>query len=89
MAPFVALIVKALIPHVVGKVASVITTPKKETRMDVVMGLIRHLMTAGGGILAAKGYVDSGTVETVVGAVITLLGALWSVYDKKKEPAEG
>lgn len=30
---------------------------------EQVSGLVRHLMTAFGGIAIAKGYTDSGTVE--------------------------
>lgn len=49
----------------------------------VIAGLIRHLLTAAGGVLVAKGYLEAGIVEQVVGAIITLLGAGWSVYQKK------
>lgn len=93
MAPLVALIVKTLVTvgaqKAAEKAAEHFTQPKGQTQMEVMLGLIRHLLTAGGGALAAKGYIDAGTVETIVGSIITLLGAAWSIYDKKKaEPAE-
>jgi hypothetical protein len=53
----------------------------------IVNAVIRHLLTAFGGIAVAKGYVDSGTLETVVGAVLALIGVGWSLYDKKQNAA--
>lgn len=51
---------------------------------DAVMGLVRHLLTTGGGFLAAKGIVASSQVEPLVGAVLVLIGVAWSVINKKK-----
>ena len=53
---------------------------------EAVLGVIRHTLTAVGGYLVAKGALDVGTVETVIGAAVTLIGVVWSVY-QKKEPA--
>lgn len=50
---------------------------------EVILGLIRHVLTAGGGVLATKGVVDSETVGVIIGALITIAGAVWSVMDKK------
>lgn len=50
---------------------------------EVVLGLVRHLLTFGGGLLVTKGAVDAGTVEIIVGSVVTLVGAVWSVLQKK------
>jgi hypothetical protein len=51
---------------------------------EVWLGFARHILTFVGGLLVARGTVDAATAETVVGAVITLGGAAWSVIDKKK-----
>lgn len=51
---------------------------------EMVLGLARHLMTFGGGLLASKGYIDNGDVEMAVGAAVTLLGIVWSAIDKRK-----
>jgi len=52
--------------------------------MHVLLGILfRHLLTAGGAILIAKGVVDSATVEAVSGAVITIVGTIASVVNKK------
>jgi hypothetical protein len=52
----------------------------------IVQALVRHLLTAvGGGFLAGFG-ITGGTLEAVIGAVSTLAGVAWSVYDKRKQP---
>lgn len=48
-------------------------------------GIIRHALTSFGGVLVAKGYLDSGAVEAIVGAAMTLIGAGWSMYRKWKD----
>ena len=51
---------------------------------DMWAGIIRTLLATGGGILVAKGLVDDGTMQAVVGAVVTIVTAVWSVLSKKK-----
>lgn len=46
-------------------------------------GLVRHVLTFVGGIVVSKGYVDEQTMITVVGAVATVVGAIWSFMAKK------
>lgn len=48
------------------------------------LGLIRHILTTAGGVLASKGVIESGQVETVVGAVVVLIGVVWSVWAKRQ-----
>jgi hypothetical protein len=55
--------------------------------ITIVNAVLRHLLTTVGGFAVAKGYVDSGTLETVVGAILTLVGVGWSLYDKKQNAA--
>lgn len=47
-----------------------------------ILGLIRHILTFAGGIFASKGYIDGSEVEGVVGAVVTLVGVVWSALAK-------
>lgn len=50
----------------------------------IVQAIVRHVLTtAGGGFLVSFGL-SGGTLEAVVGAISTLAGVAWSVYDKKK-----
>jgi hypothetical protein len=51
---------------------------------ELVLGFARHLLTFGGGYIAAKGIIDQGMVNEAVGAIMTLAGLAWSAADKKK-----
>jgi hypothetical protein len=51
---------------------------------EQVLGIVRHLLTFGGGYVVAKGYFDDATLQSVVGAVVTLAGAAWSVLAPEK-----
>jgi hypothetical protein len=45
--------------------------------------IARHSLTTAGGWLAANGFLPSGTTtEAFVGAGMTLLGVVWSVWQK-------
>lgn len=56
--------------------------------METVLGLIRHLLTFGGGFLVAKGYLDEASVSELVGALTTVIGVVWSGIAKSdKFPA--
>ncbi len=50
--------------------------------MEMVFGLLRHVLTFGGGWMVAQGYFDEATIQEVVGAVMTIVGALWSMRHK-------
>jgi hypothetical protein len=47
-------------------------------------GIVRHVLTFGGGFLVAKGFLDNETLNQAVAALVTLLGIGWSVWAKKK-----
>ena len=49
---------------------------------DQVLGIIRHTLTFIGGIVVAKGLVDESTVTEIIGGVLTLTGAIWSIVAK-------
>lgn len=50
-------------------------------------GILRHILTAAGGALVAKGTMDEATLMEAVGAIITLVGVAWSFWVKKNAPA--
>jgi threonine/homoserine efflux transporter RhtA len=51
----------------------------------IISAIVRHLLTvAGGGFLASWGM-DGSTVDAIAGAVATLAGVAWSVYDKRQQ----
>lgn len=51
---------------------------------EEVKGLVRHLLTFGGGVLVSMGYMDNATAAQLVGAVSTIVGIIWSYLDKKQ-----
>lgn len=51
-------------------------------KTDIILGLVRHVLTLVGGYYVAKGAVDQGTVDTAVGALTALAGIGWSIHDK-------
>ncbi len=50
---------------------------------DMVMGLLRHLLTVAGGALAAQGALTTDEATQGAGALLTLIGIAWSVYSKR------
>lgn len=54
---------------------------------EKIQGLIRHVLTFGGGILVSKGLVDETTMLELVGGATTLLGFLWSFLAPEKKTA--
>ena len=49
------------------------------------LGLIaRHVLTTIGGGLVANGAIDSGQLETGIGAIFVLAGIVWSVVHKQR-----
>jgi hypothetical protein len=50
---------------------------------EQVLGIIRHGLTFIGGILILKGITDESMVTEAIGAVVTAVGAVWSVIKNK------
>ncbi|NUB46759.1 hypothetical protein GEU84_020410 [Fertoebacter nigrum] len=48
-----------------------------------ILALIRQLLTVVGTALVAKGYIQASDVEPVIGALLTIGSAIWSVVDKR------
>lgn len=53
-----------------------------EAGKQAIFGTVRSVLIALGGVLAAKGWVSSGDVELYAGAIVIVLGAAWSIWDK-------
>jgi len=51
---------------------------------EQITGVVRHLLTAVGGILIAKGLIADVAWTEITGASLTLFGVIWSVVSKKK-----
>ena len=50
---------------------------------EQVLGIIRHTLTFVGGILVIKGIATEAVTNEVIGAVITAVGAVWSLIKNK------
>jgi len=49
---------------------------------EQILGIIRHALTFVGGIFVMRGVIDETMVTEVVGGVMTLTGAIWSIVAK-------
>ena len=54
---------------------------------DAVLGIARHLLTAGGGYLVGQGLIDAQMATELTGALMTIVGIVWSVDDKRLKVA--
>lgn len=52
---------------------------------DVVLGQIRHLLTFVGGFALARGLVDETSLQEAIGAVLTIVGVIWSAKQKQEK----
>lgn len=51
---------------------------------EQVLGIVRHTLTFVGGIFIAKGTIDETVATEIIGGVVTLVGAIWSIVAKNK-----
>ena len=56
-----------------------------KTQDTVLNGLLRHILTAAGGALVARGSLTESELDLAVGAIITLAGVIWSAIAKRKK----
>ncbi len=47
-----------------------------------ILSVVRSILIAAGSMLAARGVIDTGTVDTVVGSLMTLFPVLWGILEK-------
>lgn len=51
-----------------------------------ILGLLRHILTFGGGFLVANGKLDESSMTEAIAAVLTLVGIVWSAMAPEKKP---
>lgn len=56
---------------------------RKNMNLQMILGFVRHVLTASGGVLIAQGYTDPAGLQSIVGGICTVLGVAWSMYQKK------
>lgn len=49
---------------------------------EQISSILRHILTFGGGFIVAKGWVSAETMTAIIGAIITIGGAIWAVVNK-------
>jgi hypothetical protein len=50
---------------------------------EQVLGIIRHVLTFVGGVLVIKGLTTETVSQEAIGAVMTAVGAVWSIISNK------
>jgi hypothetical protein len=53
-----------------------------------ITSLIRHLLSAAGGFLVAKGLASADQVAEVSGAAVSIIGVAWSIFNNKKNASK-
>lgn len=53
---------------------------------DQFAGIARTLIASTSGLVAGTGVVSGSIYETIAGAVVTIIVAVWSVLSKKPAP---
>ena len=51
-------------------------------KKEQALGILRHTLTFLGGLLITKGLIDESVLQELSGAVLTLVGGVWSIVDK-------
>lgn len=49
-------------------------------KMEQILSLLRTALKFGGGFLVAKGYIGDAALTAGIGAVVTLVGVVWSAF---------
>jgi formylmethanofuran dehydrogenase subunit C len=52
-------------------------------KKEQILGVIRHTLTFIGGIVIMKGITDEATITEIIGGIITVTGAIWSIIEKR------
>lgn len=50
---------------------------------EQIVSIVRQVLLFVGGFIVAKGWIDTATLTTVVGALITLGTSFWATYTRR------
>ena len=48
-----------------------------------ILGLVRHVLTFGGGFFVQQGWLSGDDATVAVSSIVALAGIVWSAIDKK------
>lgn len=49
---------------------------------EQISSILRHILTFGGGFIVARGWINAETLASIIGAILTVGGAIWAYYNK-------
>ena len=49
---------------------------------EQISSILRHILTFGGGFIVAKGWISAEALPGVVGAILTIGGGIWAMFNK-------
>lgn len=52
-------------------------------KKEQVFGIIRHTLTFIGGIIIIKGISNEAIIDEAIGATMTAIGAIWSIFKNR------
>jgi arginine repressor len=52
---------------------------------DILLSLLRQILTAAGAAFAAKGYLDAVQLEAIIGGLVAVASVIWAVVTKKND----
>jgi hypothetical protein len=53
--------------------------------MEKGLGIVRHILTFAGGLIVMKGLADESLIQELSGALLSLVGGIWSILAKNKK----
>lgn len=56
----------------------------QSTMLEIIKGLVRHLLTAAGGALVTSGLLSADDLNAAIGAVVVLAGVILSAIKNKQ-----
>lgn len=49
---------------------------------EQISSILRHILTFGGGFIVAKGWISAEALPGIVGAILTVGGGVWAMFNK-------
>lgn len=51
-------------------------------KKEQILGIVRHILTFAGGLLIADGLATEALTQELIGAIMTIVGGIWSIVVK-------
>jgi hypothetical protein len=56
-----------------------------KTNKEHILSIVRHSLTFLGGLMIMKGILDHSLMTEMVGAIVTIVGSVWSIIKNNKK----